>query len=158
MVTPARWLMLWSLNKSLYQSFVGYTQDGYLPEAVRLMYSTLYLGTPALERPIMAWLYIFMYVIGSTTSISFVGRLTTTSYRAVVYTLPSSPFLVVTRITPFAPRAPYMAVADASFSTLNDSMSSTTKRESSSLEDSTPSIKISGSELALDWKEVIPRM
>src|SRR5690606_28153503 len=32
------------------------------------------------------------------------------------------PFLVVTTITPFAPRAPYKAVADASFNTLTDSM------------------------------------
>ena len=38
--------------------------------------------------------------------------------------LPTLPGLVLIRITPLAPRTPYTAVAEASFSTVNDSISS----------------------------------
>ena len=46
---------------------------------------------------------------------------------------PSVPCLVVTIITPLAPREPYMAVADASFSTSIDSMSCVLRKEMSSI-------------------------
>ncbi len=57
---------------------------------------------------------------------------------------PSLPSFVVTSITPFAPRAPYKAVAAASFIIEKLAISSTCSRAKSEDDISTPSIRISG--------------
>ena len=64
--------------------------------------------------------------------------------RNSIFALPSFPSLVVTRITPFAPRAPYNAVAVASFIIEKLAISSGCKRDRSEDEISSPSIKIRG--------------
>src|SRR3546814_10032878 len=54
-----------------------------------------------------------IYVIGSASSTFCVGAEIEFSKRKLTFAGPSLPSLVVTRITPFAPRAPYNAVAVA---------------------------------------------
>ena len=79
------------------------------------------------------------------------------SARTESRTLSSTPRLVVTRITPFAPRAPYRAAALASFITEKLPMSSTLRRARSEELISIPSIRINGSFLPAP-NEVTPRM
>ena len=72
--------------------------------------------------------------------------------EAVTDALPTEPRLVVTRMTPFAPRTPNTAVADASFRTemLSISFASSCEKERS-----TPSTRTSGSAL---FRDPTPRM
>ena len=69
------------------------------------------------------------------------------STRASNLAFSALPNFVVTKITPLAPRAPYTAVAVASFNTEKALISSGCKRAKSVELDSTPSIKINGSTL-----------
>ena len=75
------------------------------------------------------------------------------STDTLMFVLPECPRLVVIRITPFAPRTPYTALAEASFSTENDSISEISRLFK---ERSTPSTSTSGELLPL--KELIPRI
>ena len=78
------------------------------------------------------------------------------SKRAKTLTGPSTPRLVVTRMTPFAPRAPYRAVAVASFITEKLAMSSGWRRARSVAESSMLSIRMSG--VVFPSKVATPRM
>lgn len=141
-----------------YQSFAGYTQEGYDGEPVRSMRST-----PILRGGIRVTsqqrLIVHLHVIDRVYHLDLPRR--HTQYRLVTNRGVNTTFLSFlggNQNYPVCPRAPYMAVADASFITLKVSISSGVIRERSSLDDSTPSIKIKGSILAFVWKEVIPRM
>ncbi|KAF5030679.1 hypothetical protein DSECCO2_635670 [anaerobic digester metagenome] len=63
--------------------------------------------------------------MGSANSTIFVGEETDVSYLIATCVFPSFPSLVETNITPFAPLAPYKAVAVASFMIEKLAMSST---------------------------------
>ena len=70
----------------------------------------------------------------------------------LITALPSSPRLVVIKITPLAPRTPNTAVADASF---NTEMVATELMSTEFMGRSTPSTSTSGS---LEFHDVTPRM
>ena len=95
-------------------------------------------------------------MIGSAVSIVRTGVETEFSILMLTVALPSLPSLVVTRITPFAPRAPYNAVAVASFIMEKLAMSSTFRRARSAVVSSTLSIRMRG--LAAYPNVVTPRM
>ena len=97
-------------------------------------------------------------VTGPAILTLFVGLEKEFSIRALTDTLPSLPSFVVTAITPFAPRAPYKAVAVASFIIVKLAISSVFNRAKSSVLSSIPSIKINGSFFASAPKVVIPRI
>ena len=70
----------------------------------------------------------------------------------LITALPSSPRLVVIKITPLAPRTPNTAVADASF---NTEMDATELISTEAIGRSTPSTNTSGS---LEFHDVTPRI
>ena len=96
-------------------------------------------------------------MIGSANSTFLVGADIDVSKRAETFTFPSFPSLVVTRMTPLAPREPYNAEPVASFIIEKLAISSGCRRARSVLDISTLSIKINGSFLDSAPKEVIPR-
>ena len=64
-----------------------------------------------------------MYSAAPTNCGSLVGVCMDCSTRKLTDGLATSPRLVLMMMTPLAPRTPYMALAEASFSTENDSIS-----------------------------------
>src|ERR1700730_11158698 len=85
--------------------------------------------------------------MGSATFTVLVDWEDDCSTRALILTLPTLPSLVLTSITPLSPRAPYKAVALASFKKEKLAISSICKRARSEADNSTLSIRISGEEL-----------
>lgn len=96
-----------------YQSFAGYTQEGYEGEPVRSMRSTLYCGV-ASRVTSQQRLIVHLHVIDGVYHLDLPCR--HTQYRLVTNRGVNTTFLSFfggNQDYPFAPRAPYMAVADA---------------------------------------------
>ena len=81
------------------------------------------------------------------------GEVIPNSARALIFGLPSEPFFVVMMITPFAPRTPYTAEAEASFRIEKEAISSVSTKSSSR---SMPSTRTNG--VADPLKEDTPRI
>ena len=144
-----------SLNISSYQFTSGKTY-GLSFIRVPLILSGLY-KTSGLPSFFTASLNSSIYVAPSTNLGVLVGWLICPSTRKFIIGLSRfCPDFVVTIITPFAPRVPYIAVAVASFKMENPSITSGSKAFKSAEDTCTPSMIIRGDVASL--KVEIPRI
>ena len=137
------------LKRSFIQSTFGY-RNGSSPEMVFwISLSEYFLTSPRVCR---ASFESIIYVGASTNSGRVVNCVIPSVYLMSNLGLPTFPPLVLMMMTPFAPRTPYTAVAEASLSTVKLSMSSGSMLE---MLRGTPSTMVRGA-LMLAVRVLIP--